>query len=100
MSNLNMTVAHHLSQDEAIARIRQLLADVKIKYADNISDLIEEWNGNTATFKFSAMGYVIAGTLTVDSSELRIAGDLPVVAMLFKAKIESTIRERAAALLA
>lgn len=95
-----MTVAHHLSQDEAISRIRNLFADVKTKYADNVSDLSEEWNGNAATFKFTAMGYPIAGTLTVDSSEVKIAGDLPFVAMLFKEKIESAIRERAAVLLA
>lgn len=90
-----MTVSHRLTQDEATKRIKTLLSEVKNRFADKISDLREEWNGNTGTFSFSAMGFSVSGTLTVKSSEVELSGTLPFAAMFFKGKIESTIREQA-----
>lgn len=100
MARLNMTVSHHLEQDEAVRRIKTLLNEVQNQYADKVSDLREEWNGNTGTFSFSAMGFSVSGTLTVNPSEVELSGILPFAAAFFKGKIESTIRERAETLLA
>ncbi|MCX6813160.1 MAG: polyhydroxyalkanoic acid system family protein [Candidatus Azambacteria bacterium] len=100
MAKLNMAVSHRLTQDEAVTRVKTLLGEVKNQFADKISDLREEWNGNTGKFSFSAMGFSVSGTLTVKSSEVELSGTLPFAASFFKGKIESTIRERAQALLA
>ena len=99
MPELKMAVSHDLSQDEAIRRIKNLLNDVKTRFADQISDLHEEWDGNAGTFHFSAMGFPVSGTLTVKTSQVEISGDLPLAAMLFKGKIESTIKDRIKTLL-
>ena len=100
MPSFNMAVSHSLSQDEAVKRIKRLLNGVKTQFADRISDLHEEWDGNTGTFNFSAMGFPVSGTLTVNTSQVEISGNLPFAAMLFKKKIESTIKDRAETLLA
>ncbi len=100
MPKLDMTIPHHLSQDEALKRIKGLLGEVKTGFAAKISDLREEWNGNSGKFSFSAMGFSVSGTLIVKSSEMELSGNLPFAATFFKGKIESTIRERAEELFA
>ena len=99
MPKLSMTVPHHLSQDEALKRIRGLLNNVRTQFADKISDLREEWNDNVGRFSFSAMGMPVSGTLTVKPSEVEFSGDLPALAAIYKSKIESTIRQQAETLL-
>jgi len=41
----------------------------------------------------------VSGTLTVKTSQVEISGNLPFAAILFKGKIESTIKDRAETLL-
>ena len=100
MPKINVSVPHSLTQAEAVRRIRNLLADVKTQFADKISDLHEEWDGNMGKFNFSAMGLPVSGMLTVTPSQVELSGNLPFAAMLFKGKIESTIKDRAESLLA
>lgn len=100
MPKLNMTVPHRLAEDEALRRIKMLLGDTKNQFADKISDLHEDWDGNTGTFSFSTMKFSISGTLTVRPMEVELSGNLPFAAMFLKGKIESIIRERAKIMLA
>ena len=100
MATMNMSVPHRLSQDEALNRVKNLLGQVKNQFADKISDLNENWNGNVGTFNFKAMGFAVSGTLTVTPSEVKLDGTIPWAASFFKGKIEATIRERANELLA
>jgi hypothetical protein len=99
MPKLNMAVSHSLTQDEAVKRIKNLLNDVKTQFADKISDLHEEWDGNIGKFNFLAIGFPVSGTLTVKTSQVEISGNLPFAAMLFKGKIDSVIKDRAETLL-
>jgi hypothetical protein len=100
MATLDVSVPHNLSQDEAMRRIKQLLTEMKAEHGDKIGDLKEEWDGTSGKFSFSAMGFALAGTLAVTPTHVRIAGALPLAASFFKNRIETTIRERAATLLA
>lgn len=100
MARLDMAVSHRLTQDEAVARIKTLLGEVKKQFADKISDLREDWNGNNGKFSFSAMGFSVSGNLVVKPDKVELTGNLPFAASFFKGKIESTIRERAKTLLA
>src|ERR1700692_1151530 len=99
MPSLIVSVPHRLRQDEALNRIKRKLEQVKQQYGDMISDLREEWAGNTGTFSFSAMGFSISGTLNVKASEVELNGNLPSTAIIFKGMIESAIRERLSTLL-
>lgn len=100
MPKMSIVVPHKLSQDEAMGRIKHLLGEVKTDYGDKVSDLRETWSGNRGEFAFKAMGFSIAGTLDVKPGEVALNGSLPLAAMPFKSKIESTIRDRATRLLA
>ncbi|MDD5152633.1 MAG: polyhydroxyalkanoic acid system family protein [Candidatus Pacebacteria bacterium] len=99
MSRLNIVIAHQLSQEEALKRIKGLLGDVKVQYADKISNLQEEWEDNIGKFSFSAMGFSVSGTLTVRPNEVELDGNLPFAASFFKGKITSIITEKAEELL-
>jgi len=100
MPILHMAITHSLTQDDAIKRIKNLLKDVKSQYADKISDLHEEWDGNRGKFNFSVMGFPVSGILTVKMSQIEISGNLPFAAIFLKGKIESAIRNCAETLLA
>lgn len=95
-----MSVPHQLPQPEAMKRIKGLLESLKAENLGRINDLREEWSDNVGTFSFSAMGFPVSGTLAVGPADIELSGELPLAATFFKSKIESTIRERAAELLA
>jgi hypothetical protein len=98
MPNLNLTIPHNLSQDEALRRIKDAIAQVKFQHSGNVEDLQENWNGHVGTFSGSAMGQSASGTITVNPSEIIFDLTLPFAATFFKSKIEAGIREFAAKL--
>ena len=100
MARLDMSIPHHLSQEDAMNRIKRLLETVKSEHSDKISGLREEWTDNVGTFNLSAMGFTVSGTIAVTPNEVQLSGELPFAASFFKSRIETTIRERAAELLA
>jgi hypothetical protein len=99
MPKLEIKIPHSLSQAEALSRIKNFLPEFKAQHADRISDLEESWNGNTNTFRFNVSGFDISGTLDVESDFILIKGNIPLLASMFSSTIESTIREKAEALL-
>jgi len=100
MPSLNMSIPHKLTQQEALQRIRALLPEMKSDFADKIKDLNEEWNGNTGTFSFTAMGFAVSGILTVNESTVDLDGNLPFAASFFKGTIKSVIEQKAKQVLA
>jgi hypothetical protein len=100
MPSIEMSIPHKLTQEEAQRRIQELLPKMKSDFAGQVKDLREEWNGNTGKFSFTAMGFSVSGTLTVNDSTVELDGDLPFAATLFKGKIKSVIEEKAQQILA
>jgi hypothetical protein len=99
MPNLNISIPNDLSQDEALKRIKNAVAQAKAQQSGKIEDLQENWNGSVGTFSGSAMGHAASGTITVNPSEIVLHLALPFAATFFKGKIEAGIREFAARLL-
>jgi Putative polyhydroxyalkanoic acid system protein (PHA_gran_rgn) len=100
MPNLMMSVSHQLSQDEALRRIRAMVAHAKVQYSDKINDLRDSWKGNVGTFNVSGMGQKASGTVAVNPSDVTVQIRLPFAASLFKSKIESGIRDTLSRILA
>jgi hypothetical protein len=100
MAKFTIVVPHGLSQEEAQRRVQSLLGEVKNQFSDQIGKLREEWVGNRGEFSFEAMGYPVAGALTVGVFDIRFSGNVPFTISLFRGQIESAIRERAKTLLA
>jgi hypothetical protein len=99
MPNLNISIPHNLSQDEALRRIKNAIAQAKAQQSGNIKDFQENWNGNVGTFSGSGMGQTASGTITVNTSEIVLDLALPFAASFFKGTIEAEIRSFAAGLL-
>jgi hypothetical protein len=96
MPSLKLNYPHQLGQAEAVSRMRHLLARVKEKYQDQVSDLKESWNENALTFSFSTYGFKISGDVSVLPSEVQLDGQIPIAAMIFKGRIENAIRDQLA----
>src|SRR5262249_27415017 len=96
MPSLKLSFPHQLGQEEAVARLKNLLTRVKEKYQDQVSDLKEAWNGNTLTFSFSTYGFKVLGDVIVQPAEVQLDGQIPIAAMMFKGKIENALRDQLA----
>jgi hypothetical protein len=99
MPKISVEVPHQLGEAEAATRIRNLLADMKQKYATYFSDLEETWTGNDGRFKAKAMGFNVSGAVDVQPARVSITGDLPLAATPFKGRVEQMIRQEAERLL-
>lgn len=99
MSQLNIDIPHQLSQEEALARIRNLLSNLKEEQKDVISDVSEHWQGSKGDFSFSARGFNLAGNIEVNPSNVSINADLPFALSFFKGMISNVITQKATALL-
>jgi hypothetical protein len=99
MANFHISIPHQLSQEEALKRIKDRLAQVKSQFSDKIGDVHEEWNGNVGSFSSPSPVGAVSITLTVNPSEVVIEGELPAMVMFVKGKIEAGIRKELSTLL-
>ena len=100
MPHLDMATAHTLGKEEALRRLKEKFSAVRNTYGTRVSDLEEEWNGSTLSFRFKAMGMKVSGTVMVEDSEVRLDANLPFAAVMFKGMIEKQIRAELGSLLA
>ncbi|MEJ0104130.1 MAG: polyhydroxyalkanoic acid system family protein [Bacteroidota bacterium] len=100
MPELNISIPHQLSQQEALQRVKTLLEKVTSQHGDKISNLQQEWTDNKGVFSFLVMGFSVSGALAVHESTVELNSDIPLAAVLFKNKIKSVIEEEGGKLLA
>jgi hypothetical protein len=100
MPNLKISIPHELPQDDALRRIKSAIADAKKQYGEKIDELRESWNGYNGTLNVAAMGQKLSVVLTVNSSDVTVQSALPLIAMMFRGKIEAAIRQEGTKLLA
>jgi hypothetical protein len=100
MPSFHVEVPHALGQETALARVRTFAESVARDYASSVSDMQSAWNGNKLDFSFVTAGKPISGTLTVEDDLVSVTGPLPFVALLFRGKIEQSIRDELLKLLA
>ncbi len=94
MPQMKVSVDHALEPDEAVKRLRSFLEYVKRAYGNQVSQLEEDWGERSGTFSFKAMGFKTSGNLEVVQGEVRVVGQIPLAAMMFRGKIEETLREQ------
>jgi hypothetical protein len=100
MPKFNVQVPHSLTQQEARTRLERFTEMLQQKFQNQISELQQSWENDTLHFRFKTYGIPLEGDITVTDRELNLAGNLPISAMMFRGKIESTIREELERLLA
>ena len=93
MPSLNLNSSHQLGQEEATNRLKTFFEKLKARHGDKVSNLKEEWQGNLLKYSFSTYGFNIKGDLSVEADAIKIKGELPFAAMMFKGKIEQAVKE-------
>jgi len=91
MPTFSAEVPHQLGQEPATVRLKHFLEQVRVQYKDFVTDLQGNWVDNILTFSLKTYGFKIDGTLTVDDKAVRLAGNLPLAALVFRGKIEQSI---------
>jgi putative polyhydroxyalkanoate system protein len=99
MSSISVKVPHHLSQEEALRRVKEKVEQLKAQYADKAGAVEESWNGYVGSFSVKAR-ISTEGTVTVNPSDVMVQSALPFFATGFKSMIESTVQEHLAKTLA
>jgi putative polyhydroxyalkanoate system protein len=100
MPKFSVQVPHTLTPDEARARLDRFAEVLQHKYPNQVSDLEQSWENDTLRFRFKTYGIPLEGGIIVGERDLNLNGDLPFSAMMFRGKIESTIREELEQLMA
>jgi putative polyhydroxyalkanoate system protein len=100
MPSLTISIPHSLGADEAATRLKSFFDKLKSRYQDKMSNLEESWDGNKLNYAFSTFGFNIKGDLNVEENAVNVNGSLPFAAMMFKGKIEQSVREELEKLLA
>ncbi len=100
MANLDITIPHQLTQQEALARIQELLKTLQEEQKETIKDVSEQWDDNEGKFSFSAKGFDLSGNIKVEENAVSIQGKLPFALSFFKGMIGDTIKKKATELLA
>ena len=100
MPSLTIATPHALSTEEATQRLKTFFQKLKERHGDKVSNLEELWDGNNLAYAFSTFGFNIKGNLTVDPNEVKVNGQLPFAAMMFKGKIEQSVKDELERLLA
>ncbi len=100
MPRLTMETDHALGAAEALKRLRDKFDSVRAQFGPHVSQLSEQWDGNTLKFAFQTLGMSVSGTVAVDEDRVRLQAELPLAAALIKGTIERRIRQELGDLLA
>jgi hypothetical protein len=100
MPTVKLSVPHKLGADGAKARIQKLISENLQQMSGMVTDVKENWVENKNNFSFRAMGFNVAGAMTVQPSDVLIEVNLPLAALPFKSKMEQELKTRAQQLLA
>ena len=92
MPGFNTEVPHGLGKEAALERLKGFLSQVKERYAKEISEVAGEWDENVLSYEFTTFGIKVDGKLTVEDDVVKMDGNLPFAAMMFKGKISNSIK--------
>ena len=96
---MNVKFPHKFSKQEAIDRVKHILADAKPKLGDKGEITEERWEGDTLHFAFDAQSQHISGALEVRDTEYEINAKLPLMMRLFEGRLEKMIMDQASQML-
>lgn len=92
MPGFNTEVPHELGKDAAVEKLKGFLDQVQKRYPKEISEIDGDWAENILTYAFTTFGIKVDGTLTVEDEVVKMDGNLPFAAMMFKGKISNSIK--------
>jgi hypothetical protein len=93
MPQLTLDVPHTLGREEAARRLKAKAEFVQGAFQSQVGEITQQWQEDTLSFGFKAMGMKVSGTLVVEDAVVRLAADLPWAAMMLKGTIQERARQ-------
>lgn len=100
MPEIKMSIPHFLTKEEALYRMKRLIGDLRIRYAEHIEDAHEIWQMNQSHFDLFVKGVFINGTIMVEDTVVLFVIEYPAIFSPFREQMERYFRQEAEALLA
>jgi hypothetical protein len=104
MSQIELSIPHDLSKDEASRRVENLIPDVTERYGNMIKNIKESRDGDIWRFEFDFSKFPfsghISGEMTVGDSQIALKVDIPDTLAPFKGFLEEAILRKGKELLA
>ncbi len=94
MPQFNVTVPHTMSKPDARAKLEKFSEFLQQKFQGQVKNVEESWDGDTLNFAFRTYGINLKGNIAVNDNDLKLTGEIPFSAMMFRGKIETAIREQ------
>lgn len=91
MPTVRVAVPHDRDPDEVVQRAQPYIEKMVDDFEGHDLDL--EWDGHKAEFSFKSLAFTITGTTEVTPEQIEVAIDLPMMAMMFKDKVEKAINK-------
>lgn len=89
---MKISVSHNLTKAEALIRVKKLIQSLKGKYASDIKNVEENWEGDNGEIKSKIKGFKINASINVTDNSVSIKGDIPFLLGPFRGKIEEIIK--------
>jgi len=99
MHDLTATIPHQLSRAEAKRRIQEQVGIVRHEHGALLTNLQENWSGDTMTFSLTAMGQSISGRVIVEDQAVHLTVTLPWLLRMLAETLKPTIERRGRLLL-
>lgn len=85
-------VDHELSQEDALARMREFVPSVKARFQEHIQDVEEWWTGHVLNLRFTTYGMRVTCALAAEVRVARLEYELPLAAIMFRGTIEQAVQ--------
>jgi hypothetical protein len=93
MPSTSLSVDHSLTQAEALERLQEFIPQLRERFGGQVSNLQESWEEHLLSFSFKTMGFDVSGKMAVHEEAVHFDGKLPFAALMFRGKIEQSVRE-------
>lgn len=92
MPGFSTEVPHSLGKEQATEKLNSFLDKIQEKFKDQISEMDGSWNNDVLSYSFTTYGITVNGTMAVADESVKLDGQLPFAAMMFKGKIMDSMR--------
>jgi len=91
MPVVSVSVPHTHSPDDVKERAEPYIEKMVDDFEGHDLDL--EWDGYKGDFSFKSLAFTITGKVRITDDEITVDVDLPLMAMMFKDKVEKAINK-------
>lgn len=89
---MTIAIKHKLENIEAKRRISSAIGELSNSYSTIIKSPTVIWKGNRVSLGVTIKGVAVSGKIEINKEEVTMNFGIPLVAIMFKKKIETEIR--------